>query len=101
MEKRERAVRRLWKVASLGGHDKVGEAIPISSHQFASVMKLARELGYRRRGTQDNETEFRDDSVRISLFINEAEKTIRAEAHSEVALSKVASDFGLKTYKSV
>ncbi len=101
MERKERLVRRTWKVVSLGSHQKLDDVIPISSHDFTSVTKLLREKGYRRMGRQANETEFRDDSVRISLFVNEVEKTIRAQAHSEIALSKVASDFNLKTYRSV
>ncbi|MHC4647117.1 MAG: hypothetical protein ACYTBJ_16605 [Planctomycetota bacterium] len=101
MEKRERWVSRVWKVLSLGSHKRIDDAIPISSHDFANTVRLLREKGYRRMDKQGEQTEYRDDSVRISLFVNEAEKTITARAHSEVALSKVASDFDLKTYRSV
>src|SRR3989339_1990031 len=100
MEKTESKVCRLWKIALLGesNHDAGLSAIPVDGYKFKKVLSNLGEKGYKHMGKVGEETHYRDDSVRISIFINHEAKTIRAEALSESGLSKVLADFDLPAY---
>lgn len=101
MEKREQKISRSWKVISLGlqAHGRGECSIPISSNKFRDILKFLNEKGYKRVRNINGETQYRCDSVRISLFINKLTKTVRAEALSESGLSKVIADFDLPAYR--
>ncbi|MDD5459049.1 MAG: hypothetical protein PHF37_06630 [Phycisphaerae bacterium] len=101
MEKSEPKICRMWKIAVLGESDHSGgeAAIPIDGYKFKKVLSNLGEKGYKHMGKVGEETHYRDDSVRVSIFVNHEAKTIRGVALSESGLSKILADFDLPAYK--
>ena len=100
MEKREQIFRVVWKVRSLDGGKVEGNCLSIDGGKFKQVKKALAEKGYLHGSVMGEEKRYEHYSTRgLSLFINEAEKTIRAEAYSQAALAQVLDDFQLPAYR--
>ena len=100
MQKREQIFRIVWKVRSLDGGKVVGDVLSIDGGKFKQVKKALAEKGYLHGAIVGGEKKYDHYSTRgLSLFINETEKTVKAEAYSQAALAQVLDDFQLPAYR--
>jgi hypothetical protein len=100
MEKREQTFSIVWKVRSLEGSKSSSKALPIDGGKFKAVRKTLSGKGYGHAQVMGSEKKYEHYSIRgLSLFINEAEKTIRVEGYSDAALAQAVDDFELPMYR--
>lgn len=102
MEKHRTMIEKRWRVLTLNeahGIDK--DVIPIEGSKFKQVRKEIIQKGYRRKHTVGEEVQFEFAEIQgLEVYLNEKQRTVRARAPGETALSKVINDFDLPLYKS-
>jgi hypothetical protein len=102
MEKHSTMLEKRWRVQTLSeSHESEKDIIPIEGSKFKQVRKEITQKGYRRKHTVGDEAEYEFAEIKgLEVFLNEKDRSIRAKAPGETALSKVINDFDLPLYRS-
>ncbi len=103
MEKHRVMLEKRWRVITLNESHSLDnkDIIPIEGAKFKQIRKEILQKGYRRKQTTGEEVEFEFAEIKgLEVFLNENQRTVRARAPGETALSKVINDFDLPSYKS-
>jgi len=90
-----------WKVVALGSSNALAGPIPIDAMRYSRVKKALMDKCYRRDRIEGDTRRFMHPSIKgLYVYINDTDKSVKAQADGASALSQAAYDLELPSYRS-